>query len=277
MTRDEFITGEKFCAAADFVFTPLKLDEYDYQPQANTFDESRLSGINVVYTHTMYKDLLFARIAPLSHRFIIVTHNSDYNIWGVRDLPPNVLHWFSQNVCAVDPRLSSLPIGLENNMWFPDTSKKDLMLAKIATPRSHRNLVYVNHDVSTNRSERTQPYDVLAGKPFATVARGFNPHGFETYLDDLYSHKFIVSPQGNGVDTHRKWEALYLGTIPVEKRCPNNTFYEDLPICFVDDWAELTEDFLTSEYERIRQATWNLEKLKMSYWTSLITSTKSMV
>ena len=35
-----------------------------------------------------------------------------------------------------------------------------------------------------------------------------------------------------------------MGSIPIELRNLNNRFYIDLPICFVDDWKEVTESFL---------------------------------
>jgi hypothetical protein len=192
------------------------------------------------------------------------------NIRDIGNVPQNVLHWFSQNVCIIDPRLSSLPIGLENRRWHPEVQKKNRMLGKLQTARKIKNLVYINHNISTNTAERTTPYDLLKDKPFATVAYGFNPRNFDNYIDEIYNHKFVVSPPGNGVDTHRKWETLYLGSIPIEKRCPNNTFYEDLPICFIDSWDQVTESFLNNEYNRILQNQWNISKLYMSYWINLI-------
>ena len=269
MTLDDFITGEKFYQIADLAYSP-ETNEIDYNKQINTFDESKLRELTIVYTHTMYTNLLFDRIRNLQSKFIIISHNSDMNIRDVGNVPPNVLHWFSQNVCTIDPRLSSLPIGLENKRWHPEVQKKNRMLGKLRTARKIKNLVYINHNISTNPGERTPPYDALKDKPFATVAYGFNPRNFDNYIDEIYNHKFVVSPPGNGVDTHRKWESLYLGSIPIEKRCPNNTFYEDLPICFVDSWDQVTENFLNSEYDRIIHGQWNISKLYMSYWINLI-------
>jgi hypothetical protein len=28
-------------------------------------------------------------------------------------------------------------------------------------------------------------------------------------------YKYVICPRGNGIDTHRVWEALYLGVVPV--------------------------------------------------------------
>lgn len=271
MNENELITGERFIAAADLVYSP-ESSEIDYNKQVNTFDERRLHAINIVYLHTMYRGTFFDIIRHLPYTFVIVTHNSDVNITSTTEVPNNVIRWFSQNVCTIDPRLSSIPIGLENTRWFPEVQKRKKLLEKLRTKRTHRNLVYVNHNISTNPGERTPPYDILNGKPFATATYGFNPRDFDAYLDEIYNHQFVVSPPGNGVDTHRKWEALYLGTIPIEKRCPNNTFYEDLPICLVDDWEQITEAFLRSEFERIQQQQWNPTKLTMSYWLAQIRS-----
>ena len=275
MTINDFISGEKFISTADLVFSPDTTENYyDYNKQINTFDEKRLRGTTIVYLHTMYKSLFFERIKNLPFSFIVVSHNSDMNV-SDSNIPTNVKHWFSQNVCVKDDKLSSLPIGLENNKWYPEEHKKVRMLKKLQTAKSYRNLVYINHNTQTN-PERMIPYDLLKDKPFSTVAWGFNPRNFDAYIDNIYNHKFVVSPPEHGVDTHRKWETLYLGSIPIEKRCPNNTFYEDLPICFVDSWDQVTEDFLNDEYKRITDKQWNLDKLKMSYWSTLISKSRTL-
>ena len=61
-----------------------------------------------------------------------------------------------------------------------------------------------------------------------------------------------------------------MGCIPIEKRNLNNRFYADLPICFVNDWEEVTEEFLVRELIRIRSTEWNMEKLTFTYWKNLI-------
>lgn len=72
------------------------------------------------------------------------------------------------------------------------------------------------------------------------------------------------------MDTHRTWECLYMNTIPIEKRNNNNVFYKNLPVCFVDSWEEVTEEFLAKEYVRIKSKEWNLEMLKFEFWKNKI-------
>lgn len=46
--------------------------------------------------------------------------------------------------------------------------------------------------------------------------------------------KYAVTPRGNGWDTHRVWEALFLGVIPILTHSPLDPTYEGLPILLVD-------------------------------------------
>jgi NAD(P)-dependent dehydrogenase (short-subunit alcohol dehydrogenase family) len=39
--------------------------------------------------------------------------------------------------------------------------------------------------------------------------------------------------------------------------------FDDLPICFIDSWDEITKEFLEKEKTRILSTKWNLEKLKV--------------
>jgi hypothetical protein len=265
----DFIAGEKFYSIADFVYSSNDV-EFDYNKLINTFNITKLKDVNVVYLHTMYKEQFFEIIKKLDNKFIIMTHNSDDCINDVVNLPSNVIKWFSQNVNISDVRIESIPIGLENNRWFQHLNKKEKMINKLKTKKSFKNLLYINHNVNTYKQDRVEPYQIFKNKKWASLEMGLNGQNFDSYLDNLYNHKFVLSPRGNGIDTHRKWEALYLKTIPIEKRNINNSFYEDLPICLVDDWSDITEDFLNEEYERIINTNWNLEKLNFSYWKNKI-------
>ena len=71
---------------------------------------------------------------------------------------------------------------------------------------------------------------------------------FENYLVELGEHRFALSPPGRGLDTHRTWEALMVGTIPIVIRSPLDSMYDKLPVLIVDDWSVLTREFLEEKY-----------------------------
>ena len=53
-------------------------------------------------------------------------------------------------------------------------------------------------------------------------------------------YAFELSPQGNGLDCHRTWEALILNTIPIVRTSSLDPLYEGLPVVVVAEWADVT-------------------------------------
>ena len=61
----------------------------------------------------------------------------------------------------------------------------------------------------------------------------------------LAQYKWCICPEGNGVDTHRLWEAMYLGCVPIVLKSPFiDTLMHytggELPIYVIDAWSDLT-------------------------------------
>ena len=63
----------------------------------------------------------------------------------------------------------------------------------------------------------------------------------DKYHDSLKNYRFVLCPWGNGIDTHRIWETLYSGNIPVTKQHHTFSTSQELPIIFVDSYEEITE------------------------------------
>jgi FkbM family methyltransferase len=288
----DWICGELFKKVADYLYAPKHKLTDDYDNLINTTNWSALEECNIIYTHTIYVKTLFDIIKHINKKFVIVTHNCDCRIeeFGIvtpngrsevssidyYTLPDNVIKWFSSNVKVENPRIESLPIGIENRMWRRTPPKKELMVEKLTKEREYKNLLYVNHCIETNVKERVEPYELFKDKSWVTIEKGKNGQKFENYIDNIYNHKFMICPEGNGIGTHRTWECLYLGTIPIEKRSINNSFYTDLPICFVDEWSDINKRFLESEFKRIKGLSWNTYKLTFAYWRDKIVFTKIM-
>jgi hypothetical protein len=270
-----FITGEKFIELSDFVYNIRIPNHDDYYNLKNTFNKNDIEnfdGIPIIYCHTHLVEILFSIIKNINKEIVLITHNSDNNIDEklTRNFPSNIIKWYSQNVNIIHNRIESIPIGLENSIWFPNINKiqkiKDISNKKF----KFENLLYINHNINTNPKERQEPYIIFKNKSFTTLVDGRNGQDFDSYVMNIKTHKFILSPNGNGIDTHRLWESLYIGTIPIVKNGINVGFYDELPICYVDDWNEINEDFLNKEYERIYNTKWNLEKLDFNFWKNKI-------
>jgi hypothetical protein len=266
----EIITGNKFKELADYTFSPSVKRSDDYYNLPNTYDPAKIKDGDIIYTDTGYVQDLLMEISILDKKVILVTHNGDTNIDFAP--PDNIIKWYTTNVNIIHPKIESIPIGLENELWFPEVRKKEKMITKLSEHRSYRNLAYMNHSIATNPAVRNRLYQLYEGESWITSERGSNrPNLFDGYLDNIYNHKFVICPEGNGIDTHRTWESLYLGTIPIEKRNLNNKFYADLPICFVDNWEDITEEYLNEFYSNAIFI-WPLiaKKLTFEYWKNKI-------
>ena len=119
-------------------------------------------------------------------------------------------------------------------------------------------------------------YESIKEKKFITFGKIFKEWELhrevadnESFLRFLKRSKFCISPPGKGADCFRTWDALYEKSIPIvqPKNCPVLGRYRDLPILYVDDYSEVTEDLLISEYKRMLDTEYDFSKLFLHYWT----------
>lgn len=88
--------------------------------------------------------------------------------------------------------------------------------------------------------------------------------GRNEYFQTLPTYKFVISPEGNGVDCHRHCEALMAGCIPIIERHPGiEEKYEGCPILWTTDYSEITEDYLNLVYADMLDKEYNFSKLNV--------------
>lgn len=233
------------------------------------------NGVNVFYCNTPDVNNFFKTI-DIKNEFILISHNSDGKVdincnrydADVSLMPDNLIKWYAQNVNFYHPKIESIPIGLENSMWFPELNKIPKITSKNLETKTIKNYVYLNVNPNTNLRDRTEVYNLFKNKDFVTSEYGSNGIGYDNYINNIYNHKFVLCPEGNGIDTHRLWETLYLKSIPIVKRNINTKYYEDMPILFVDNWCDITKELLDEQLSKWNKN--NYEKLDFRYWKNII-------
>ena len=91
------------------------------------------------------------------------------------------------------------------------------------------------------------------------------------YFTGLRKNRFVISPAGNGLDTHATWEALMAGCIPIVPKSPLDPLFEDLPVWLVESWSEVTDESVTKMSGRFRQRKkFNWAKLFVPWWREKI-------
>jgi len=208
---------------------------------------------------------------------IIISGHGDYPVDDncVNFYRPNI--WFCVNKQTHYLNIFSLPLGITNHTnesdLHPIYGNLDCMIQVMKETIEKTKLVYMNFNINTYPLERQTVWDLFYGKSWVSIGSIENTlEGRTHFLREIKSHNFVLCPRGNGVDTHRLWETLYMGSIPIIRRDIGNKDFEDLPICFIDSWDEINPEFLESEKERIHKKSWNLEKLKIGHWIDKIQS-----
>ena len=274
------ISGEKIQLTAD-LFIGSKHDFnsnpfiYNNKNAPISFDlrqlvaDQMLNNPTIIYCHGHYIPILSSYGYRLNNPFILITHNSDYNIIDdsvTRNITsnPKLIKWFGQNVGYKHDKISFIPIGIANRMW-PHGRIFDMVEIKMQKPKN--NMVFMNFCIDTNHEKRQNCYNTLVSKnveflPNVTCAEN---------LDRMKTYKFCICPEGNGFDTHRLWEALFFKCIPILIK---NTFSEivsnttKLPMILLNSWDEFDISLLP-EYSSFDFIT-SRKYLSLNYYTDNI-------
>lgn len=264
-----------------------------------------------------YGEIIYIRIVDVisffqqcadkfTHPFILVTGDMDTTVPD--DIPnvnsilnhPKLLRWYAQNYSkSIDhPKLSWLPIGLdyhtlyltqtENNDWgqrkSPIEQEDDLINIKSSIgdiKKSNPTKAVTNFHLSTygypiRRQQYREPIlNALKGKDCILWLPKQTRNEFWKSCGE---YAFVICPFGNGLDTHRTWETLCLGRIPIVPKSGLNKVFEGLPIVEVEDkeWSLIDEEWLTSKYNEIihKWNTYDFNRLTLKYWLNIIKENK---
>lgn len=84
----------------------------------------------------------------------------------------------------------------------------------------------------------------------------------DEYFRIIPTYKFVISPEGNGIDCHRHYEALMAGSIPiVEDNELIRKKYGNCPILYTKDYSEITPEYLDRKYSEMLDAVWDFSSL----------------
>lgn len=229
---------------------------------------------DTIFTHTGNLLNLFMLLKKLDKdlNLTLITHQSDREIdKKLFDKKPKCVNkWFAINVNYNNENLIPMPLGLANEIW----NDKNITLKKIKQVNIERffcdksTLLYLNFTNSTNQKEREwlKPYF----QKFEWAQIEYESLSLDDYISKIKSSSFVLCPWGNGFDSHRIWETISLGSIPIVKKHITFEQYKNLPILFVDDFTEISEELLLN-FLKSDCSKFSLEEIYLSFWISKIT------
>jgi hypothetical protein len=255
----DFISGEKIQQVCDVYCgndfhlnrNPIIQRQREKHCNLDTL-HTEFNNPSLVFCYSQCLETLATKLHLFKNPFVLVSHNEDTNITD-KFIPladsPKIIQWFAQNLMIVHPKVHFLPIGMANSMWRHGNLDHIEMFAEHSKMIEKDTLFFFNFRVQTNASARTECVRALTTKGIP-----FTPEiPYELYLQELAKCKYIICPDGNGIDCHRIWEAYAVGTIPILLR---NTFsmhlQSILPCILLDSWDQLNIPQCVVEYGSLK-------------------------
>lgn len=282
-SSEPYVSGDTFRGIADHV----------YEKPTCTIAVAEIKEKDIVFVESTLLDTFFNTIHPqIKNPYILISHNSDENITEkyVEYIDEKIIHWFAQNLMITHPKITPIPIGLENlhhanagvTRFYQENSLdistiKEGRIDDVREARKSRVLYTFN--VATNPNERSEALKVLKECDFADKLNRGVFVSQPAYVRVLRSYLFVASPPGGGEDCHRTWEALYSATVPIVKLSPMTKQFIELgvPLFAVAEWSELehmSKYELIAKYDLIWQHG-NVDTLYFDFWKDLILGYKN--
>lgn len=241
-TFDDILTGESVQQLCD-LYVGFR-EDFAWNPVINAQQEKCLAiqmipliwnNPSVIFCYSKRVSEFSAKLCSLTNRAVIVFGNSDKNMTEALCLPflnsEKIIGIFCQNLLFVHPKATLLPIGVANSQWAH--GNKTLFRGVDLTKTSD---VFSSFSLHTNTGVRGLCIDTIRKKgvlntPFTSQAE---------YISALAKHKFVICPEGNGVDTHRFWEAQLVKTVPIVVRSVfiENVMVLHVPCVVLERWTD---------------------------------------
>lgn len=198
-----------------------------------------------------------------------------------------LIRWCSQNnSIKTYPKIIQVPLGIDyhsmynnyemvkNNIDGKTPVEQEMHLINVvanSVPFHKRiNKIYVNFDINADRfGQRKQSLKDIPSSLLSMHQTKIKRT--KTWINTT-KYAFVLSPYGQGMDCHRTWEALILGSIPILKSKEFDKMFEGLPVLFVNDWKDVTQKLLDDTINKFKNMTFNYDKLTLDYWKQIVFS-----
>ena len=294
-----FPTHAAFQALSEWI-----IDQPEYDCDFSPFN---VNCGDIIYLKQDLVDNFLINDAPrIKQPFIVVTHSSDKSIpsffarsWlQENNTDLKLYRWFGINLRLADTPgvMRPIPLGLSSPGWVHDPSyslylrdhheiaillRRKLIdfISKISQPNYLKvESVVASFQVITNKVERLsaiQGVKNLGITEINTEVKHLNDvNEAEHWPKRLRKSLFVFAPQGNGIDTHRIYEALLNAAIPIVRAGVYDDILACLPFIQVIRWEELEwSDLIEGAkdvLDRLDAGLYDFRRLYVDHYAKLI-------
>jgi hypothetical protein len=257
MTLPRYITGDFFARQCDFVYSPSRFRFIDRKSKS-------VIGANTIFCESHNLEKFLSKHGKDLTARVLVLGNSDRDFdLNMSEIPLCIEKIYAQNLNFIDSKFKVLPIGLENIRL----GRNAFVFFNPKVEKKHKILVGPFSD--THEERRAIASLNFSSIPSTVISEYLSVF---VYRNLISQHRFVLCPRGNGMDTHRFWEVLYAGGVPIVKRSNWSSLLaqEGLHFIEVDNWT--TTDLSTALHNFIESnhGANQRDYLTKSYWRNLL-------
>jgi hypothetical protein len=217
--------------------------------------------------------------ASLGH--LVLYMKDDYDQPDMRDIGPikrileheNITRVFINNPALINDKVSAFPIGVKTYIHWPQ--HLDGREARM----DNRSTLLECRGIGNN------PWQGRGTKINQLINNGFQDCGayleHHDYIEAMLNAKFTAAPAGRGIQTHRFYEAMMAGSIPLVDEYSaireHYHLYIDLPVLLVSDWSKITPEYLEAQWERIQEKAkheeYDMRRIWLPFWLAQLVNT----
>ena len=172
-------------------------------------------------------------------KFILISHHSDKLVnSSYQSIAKNryLIRWYAQNNIYKHPKIIPIPIGLEDMWRYNNGIISHFKYLRKLKIKKKPKIIY-GFKIQNNKKARLRALTTLKKIQLADEFIGTS----KAYRKKLNQYMFVASPEGNGIDCHRTWEALYLRVIPIVITKKFHSQFKNLPVLILNKWDDLNQ------------------------------------
>ena len=155
-----------------------------------------------------------------------------------------IIKWLGCNILFKHPKIFKIPIAFEENeLPGGDQLLLNILYNKKLYLKNKINKLLITSMGNTHNS-RSSIQSLFKNTSYCDIMNERLP--FETFMNTIHKYKFVLSPRGRGTDTHRFWEILLMGSIPVVESSGLDDLYNKFPCIIVNSFKEINKELLDS-------------------------------
>jgi len=254
-----FLSGDGFESICDYSA---------FSPRANLIKNPKIESANSIFCTSHNLEQFIQNSGSEIRATTLVLGNSDRDFYDFNlELPDSINKVYLQNSHIENDFFQTLPIGLENLRLARNGIPSLFNPSKWDSVKQYKILVGP-FSPSHNERKEIQKWKAAKHEKMIFTEDYLSPNKLSKLTSD---YLFIACPRGNGTDTHRFWETLYRGSIPVVKKSNWSGSIKKLNLPFVELSSWDYEEFLylieSQKYRSVNPI--EIPELWVNHWENL--------